>query len=533
MANKVIKPKFDFSGIDPTSIDPDRLNLGTRQQDCALIASTFERGAHYTPTEAAIFSTITRSLQNNKKFALSTKNTLSTYLNSPEDAANKIASKAQEHVSDLVNGSSDQTDIDKQSLNIGKQEYSTFGSDFGTKLLSKARDCIPCDLRLNAFLELHPNIDFLGSLEGFVKTQLSFLTDVSSILNNVDAYSSFCDLLNALSFMCIPDLQRIIALLMALFMLNAPTLDGLIGMLQGLIVPLFAPILSALTSLLDQFSLLVTNPLECVVDAINKQIKKLNIETDTINFNVEMKQQPFEQISNSLGILNAQIAEGINAIKNKISMYTDQVQAMLKEMGGGDSAYLQFKLRALQLTRMISFVTAIITAISKGHVACDPMQPKGNEEIDNFFNNFLNPNSSFNMWLDNDGQIHIDEKIDNFDKIVQELPEFGNIFQFEGDNILKPIITQDTSGSTQGTSSSTQGTSSSTQGTSSSTQGTSRFSSDFVQGTSKFSSNFAQDINKLSRDLATPLQFIVPCRLEVSKSDIDKVNTWIAELSKK
>lgn len=487
------KSKFDFSGIDTRAIDPDALSLGTNQSDCALIAQTFERGAHATPTEAAVFATLSRNIQNNKQFAIAASDSMSTYLGMPQEDAQTTAAEAAQFASDVNTngggGSSAQTNAFMQSLNIGTQKQSTYGPSFGEQLLEYARDCIPCDLRIMAFLELHPNIDLLGVLEEHLKKQLQMLIDIGNLLNNFNIYGDFCELLNLLSFMCIPDLQRIIATLMALFTLQVPQLDGLIGMLQGLIVPLFAPILMAITSLLDQFSVLVTNPLECVIDAIRQQLRKLNVETPDFSFDVTLaKENPLSQISGGLEALNFQLQDGVQTIKNKLKFYIDQVQAMLAEMGGGDSAYLEAKLAVLQLVRMISFVVAIITALTKGHLACSSTgQPSNNTEIDNFFRNFLNPQSPFDIWIDEDGEIHIDEDLPNFTNIVQPpntretLKEFGNVLQFEGEPLLDIAV--------------------------------------------------AQAVDEAVATLTTSAEIIIPCKLEITASNVEKINQWITELN--
>lgn len=491
--NGPIKPKFDFSGIDTTNIDPDRLPIGTKQQDCSLIAQTFERGCHSTPSEAAVFATLTRNLQNNKSFAKTASESLSTYLNSPTDSASEAASQSQKFASDAVpnpggtDGTSSQNDQILQGFNIGTQSQSINTDSFGDKLMDWARDCIPCSLRLAAFLELHPNIDLLGSLEGYLEGLLGQLTDITGMLKNFDSYGDFCQLLNLLSFMCVPDLQRIISLLMALFMLQVPKLDGLIGLLQGLIAPIFAPILMAITSLLDQFSALVTAPLACVIDAINAQIEKLTVETNSsqVSFASSSADQ-LQSVSSGLQQLGAQVTEGVLQVKNKLKFYVDQVRALIDEMGGNDSAYIQAKIQVLQLVRMISFVTAIITALSKGHAACSSQKTPENQELDNFFNNFLNPNSPFNMWVDDNGQIHLDEKIEGFDSAVkppntgEALPQFGNVLQFEGEDLLQ----------------------------------------------------LDPRIETLATELASSIEVVIPCKLEKTVGDTDKVNQWLAELNK-
>jgi hypothetical protein len=491
MTNQAVKPKYNFDGINTRAIDPDIVDLGTRQQDCALIANTFERGAHATPTEAALFATLSRTIQNNKQFASTIQNSLGMYLNAPQEDAASAAEQAEGFAAEAggAGGTSVQTDHIMQALNVGTQQQATYGDSFGDKLMNLARECIPCDVRLMAFLELHPDIDLLGTLENHLLTQLEALQKTAEMLTNLDAYNDLCTLLDLLSVTCIPDLQRIVALLMALFMLQVPQLDGLIGMLQGLIAPIFAPLLMQIATLLDQFTALVTKPLDCVVDAINAQLEKLNVEAPNFELDIQLeKDNPVTELSSSLKELNMQLQEGIQQMKKKMEFYVDQVKAMLDEVGGTDAAYLKTKLQLLQITRLVAFVTAIINALAKGHAACSEDKVPETSEVDNFFQNFLNPNGPFNLWIDDAGQIHIDEKVAGFDEVVDSpsaegpLPQFGNVLQFEGDTLLDPSV--------------------------------------------------AEAVEQVSAQLTEPVRVIIPCRLETSTGDMDQVNKWIEELNR-
>ena len=468
-----IAPKFDFSGIDITNIDPDRLSMGIGVQDCSLIASTFERGAHSTPTEAAVFATFSRNIQNKKQFANAAADSLSSYLKSPAESAASTLSKSQALSANFTptgtNATGGQT---LQGLNLGDQQTTTFGQSFGSHLLDSAKNCIPCDLRLIAFLELHPDLDLLKTLEDFIKNSLSFINSLLDMLNNFDQFGDFCSLLNMLSFMCIQDLQRIIATLMALFLLKAPKLDSAIGFLQSLIAPMFAPLLMSITSLLDQFTKLVTDPLKCVVDAIDAALR-------TRSFIDGPPGNPNSQIGGGLVMLRNQIAEAILVIKNKVAFYVNQVKAMMGELGAGDTAYLQGKMQALTLIRMIAFVAAIISALSKGQSACSPGKTPEQSELDNFFKNFLTPQTPFNVWIDPDGNIHADEKTPvNSPTDLSPLSSNGNVVQFKGEPLVDPAV-----------------------------------------------------IQQITVKLTEAIHIPVPCKLETSTTDLEKLNSWIGILN--
>lgn len=483
----VIRPKFDFSNVDINAIDADKVDLGTNTQDCALIASFYERSAHSTPSESAVFATLSRTIQNNKKFALEAAKSLDSYLQAPEQGAAKAVQQAKRFAVSVpgTEGVATQTDHGKEAMTVGTQDGSTLNNqDFGSDLLDWARDCIPCSLRIQAFLELHPNVDLLAAMESHIKGALGVISDITSLLNNFDIYGSMCEILDLLSFMCIPDLQRIIAALMALFMLQVPSLDGLMGMLQAIIAPIFAPILMAITALLDQFSLLVTNPLTCVIDSINAQLKKLNVKVPNVQAaKLELDPSKIEELtkglSGGLQQLSSQLQEAVLGIKDKLDFYVSQVKAMLGELGGGDTAYLQAKVKILQIIRMISFVVAIITAITQGHMACKQDRSPELSEVDNFFNTYLNPNAAFNLSIV-EGEILVTEKdpayLDARNGPTAPLPELGNVLTFEGEDLLP-------------------------------------------------------EIHKAATDIVQPIRVSIPCKLELNVDDVSKVNRWMEELS--
>ena len=405
-------PKFTFAGIDIENIDPDRLPLGTNQQDCSLIANTYERGAHNTPTEAAVFSTLSRVLQNKKQLSSLSSQSLSSYKVPP-----------------MTTGSSVGTPGSLAGLNLMGNAAVIPGSSSGSKLLDLAKSCIPCDLRLISKFELHPNVDLLAVFENFIKNSLAALNQIISLLGNIDAYADFCSLLNMLSFMCIPDLQRIIVMLMAQFLLQASTMDITIGLLQALVVPMFAPLLNSITSLLDQLSQLVIGPLKCVIDVMNATIRAANAANGTGG----TVTSPANQVTGSLVQLNQMIISSIAMIEGKLALYISQVKAMLGELGGGDTAYLAAKLQTLNLVRMIAFVVAIIAALAKGHAACDTTQQPGQDALNNFFSNFLNPSSSFSVYVDPNGQLQVTPKTPI---PLSPLSADGNVLQLEGQPLI-------------------------------------------------------------------------------------------------
>lgn len=476
MAEPNYTPKFDFTGVDFLKVDPEKVSLGTNIQDCAVIANAFERGAHSVPTEAALFATFTRTIANRKLVATAAVASLSGFLQAPElssvDSSNSSATNSAS-----ADGALAVTQENIQSLNLGGTYNTTLSAGmFGKTLMDQLKNCIPCQLRLLSFLELHPNFDLLKAYKDWYNDCLKLFKDLADLLNNIDTYADLCNLMKALSFMCIPDLQRIIVALMAQFILMASALDGMIGLLQALLAPLFAPILQAVTALLDMLKQLVTGPLVCVLDMINQTIRMTG-GGSVIYTQARTGNATTDKMNTGLVQLSTQLNTSIVLINTKLALYTGQIKVMMGEMGAGDAAYMSGKMQMLQLIRLIAFVTAIITALIKGHIACNPMETPAAEELENFFNNFLNPNSSFNISVDPNGSLRVDEKVPDWN-----LPDSGNVIQFEGE----PLLPGDT-GAT---------------------------------------------VSTIANALATPVKALTLCRLETTSDEVAKVNSWITELNK-
>jgi hypothetical protein len=123
---------------------------------------------------------------------------------------------------------------------------------------------------------------------------------------------------------------------------------------------------------------------------------------------------------------------------------------------------------------MVGFLVAIIKALAKGTLACSSQgKPPEQSELDSFFNNFLNPNSPFDLWVDNDGAIHVDEKIPGQ---AEALSTFNNVFQFEGGDLVT-------------------------------------------------------EVERAAAALVEPASVVIPCKLSTTDVDVEQVNQWITQLN--
>jgi hypothetical protein len=441
--------------------------LGTCLQDCALITNVFERGAHSDISEQAVFATIARDLETTRAFSNSAQKVMGTYLRSP---VSSTISQFESVSGDAVStGTEEFDDSDLSSLKFGETDVSTLGEAFGKDLLDWARDCIPCEARVIANFEIYPSLDFMGAMKKDLLEKLKRLTEVTVMLKNFDIYGDYCELMALLSFMCIPDLQKIILALVSLITFEVPRLDITIDIIRGLVAPLFTPILLSITALLDQLSLIILSPLDCIINSINLQLKKYDLEIDSEN-----------NLHGGMIELGVGLEEAKRIIQEKLEFYIGQITIMLGEANG--SNYLSLSLRKLKFVRLITFITSIISAISRGQTPCaeEGKSPTASE-IDNFFTNFLNPNVPYTFSVDSDGNVQVDDVIPGYEDIF----EVGEIVQTEGEDVVSPVVTDITSAA-----------------------------------------------NELQRELTTPVQATIPCTMKTTPGESARINKWIQELNK-
>ncbi len=421
--------------------DPNEIDFGSDIQDYSLIATTFEQGAHSDDSEESVFAPMSRTVQNSLIFGKSTEHTLSKAWLEP---TNGMAS--------------------------GGFAGSEQGKGFNQTKRDLLKNCIPCLERVIALPEINPTGDLLAGLEAELMRRLAILNDILNFLKNFDIYGNFCNFLSLFNFMCIPDIQRLIALLSAMLADHILQLNKLLDLLMNLTAPMFTPILLAISTLLDQFIQLVLSPIECIISAINAQIAKLGRQLSP---------------DHPLYLLRENIIKGRQLIRNKFNFYIEQLHALFGDMGASDASYLKFAMSKLTIIRLISFLVAIIMAMQKGLKVCSPDDSSPEKsELDNFFNNFINPGNSYNVRVDENNNLIIEDKPIQVDTTLSALPNTGNVVQFKGETIDISTIQN---------------------------------------------KEIVKAIENVQKALSSPIKKKMPCKFNVSVNEIDMVNQWIAE----
>lgn len=369
-----------------------------KTQDCNLIASAFEHGAQFDTSEASVFAPLSRHVQNTGNFAIGAQQVLSQYkINKP-------------------------TSTDQQGIKLDNQ-FITIPTT-GTTLAKAIKDCIPCQFRPLSSIDINIGSKLLDAMKADIKNRLNILSKISDMFSNVDTYGDYCQMISFLNFMCVPDLQRMIAILASILTSLASDLIKLGGLLQALIAPFFLPVLLSIQALLDQFVQLVLSPLNCIITSIQDNLRKINIQSITGDPTITNTSHQLDVAKQTLSLEANQISgtvrsglmelgtllnQGNTLIRGKLDFYMKQLQKILGSFGTNTMSTVDSATKKLIILRLIGLIQGVIKVRNQGTSLCAGQTPAPTE-LNNFFNTFISPTSPFNLSIDPEGNLHIDEK---------------------------------------------------------------------------------------------------------------------------
>lgn len=559
--------------------------------DCATVAKAYERGSLYTFTEPAVFAPISRIVQNNRVFAAQAVDTLSfTTLQLPDiqeqaeqraltdkdgnihqDKRNTVgtvfgtvvpettslASQETSTVEDTVDWNlrksieSDGAELDfidfltdlkeRQTDGPGNPDVAPIevaGAQFKNTFLAKSpedlaknllADCIPCIDRIMDLLELQPGEGIIAMLEADLQGRLSGITSIANLLGDTSMYQDICSLFQFLNFMCIPDLQMILATLIAFIMSFIGSLQivaDIGGLISAVLDPLLSPIFSGLSALLEQLLTVITAPITCILDAINAQMQKLNTIDDVVKAAakglgseadlrsidpIQQGQDKLNQAKSAVSSVPGTVRNAVNdardtiasttpfvaigelfkalqagqaAIKAEAEKWIQEFQQWLNDVGLAEAAFLNGSFQLLGLSRLIQLVTIMIDFANAKPVCADPKSGILGE-----FDRFIQDNLQASDW-----QITLDRSNDSFHLRITEK------------NSTEPPPSINFLGANQGLT----------------------ISTDF----DKLIEFAGQDVvKKLTQPISTIVQVPPSCLGRTSANDIDKVNNIMRDLA--
>jgi len=430
MAARVILPEEIEAQPDltPTTGEFNSISF----QDCMTIVSAYERMCHSSATEESIFAPISHVIQGTKYWAKSNSELFSSRL----QGSNIVQSDSDNKIK--IRSESPATENTFQSI--------LQSQSFEEALQTIKDDCIPCDERIKLSLENLPTQATLDLYFADIKARIGMLSDLDKLLGDIEVFKDICPLLEVLNFMCIPDLQRLISILMASIMKVNVSLLDLFGLIIALIMPLVMPMLSGLVHMLDQFSVLVISPVDCMLDVMLEQLNKLNVGGITQQQIDELKELKNSNtleggvlVGVGLQELYKATIDGRNYASSKLNFYTTALEKAITDVTGNNQNYMKLASQKLRVVQLIKFIISIIELQRKGGTLCQPGQTPSERELDTFFRDFLNPNSFVQVSVDPDGNIRLEEPEEVLYQI-EEPSKGAKILIYEPDDLLqKPV----------------------------------------------------------------------------------------------
>lgn len=281
--------------------------------DCMTIQKAFEQGAIHSVSRQSVFAMMTpiltpirvntRTFINQTESAEQIEYSSSTGLNAVGgDSFNDLNNKDQND-SSFIEDIKGKFIEDTGQFDFYDNKKKDIGKIFDTK-------CIPCGLRLSTFEEITES--WLAGAEGYLNSYLEYwknafnqmlaeLESLVKLFTDKSNWIDFCTLMKwLLEFVCLPDLTRILSLLMAFMLKINLDFGGIFDLIISLVAPLLVPLLSGLVDQVQKYILMVIAPLECIVDSILEMLRKMdynilfeNIAAFDKTFNFGPQKGPF------------------------------------------------------------------------------------------------------------------------------------------------------------------------------------------------------------------------------------------------
>lgn len=277
----------------------------TEVADCQIIAKHFERGAAYSTTEESVFALMTPLLTTSRIQSKGISNQIQSReaLTSLQSSQQKIQT-SPDTLGVTTSGAVNLQNLDKAdekdegmfttirgnffpgrngevepiapvtAAGTPRATASIFGNIFNSK-------CIPCGDRLNMSGELSFKAEVLSPYfkywRAWLQQHIQMLQDMLKMFNDTNGYVDLCALIKFLKeFICVPDLARMLSALMALLSRVNFDISGVFDLILQIVAPLLQPFLSNFVDMLQRYILLIIKPIECIINAIQNILTKLD-----------------------------------------------------------------------------------------------------------------------------------------------------------------------------------------------------------------------------------------------------------------
>lgn len=480
-------------------------------QDCAIIAAAFEKGAHFSNNEQAVFAPLTRGIQSTKSFARVSQKTLGVW-----QGGGTRREGSRPGAGDLETISFDSplpsTGTPEEGASRLLNAVGITSPEGQARAEAMARDCFPCIGRIENLLSWGPTKSLIDIFLLDIQNRLRYLGSLDELITQglKLPYGGLCDLLALLSRMCPLDLQKILFLLSALNVDFSINLEGLMPMLRGLLAPLVAPPLANLNGIVDQLASLVFAVMDCFIELLTIMINDLNaiqaagrtvargagqignevvtiagargppepssvlrrgIIRSTAEESVSIPRGEEFGATSALVELRNQLKKSKQSLEEKALQIKKWFAGLIGAWRGMDDKYMGFALDRLINIRLIGIIIALIKFRGKYDELCPEGRDPNNQELNLWSEVFFK--GPVKMIFTEDGDIKLEEK---FDYTPTSLAE--DIGEFRRERVL----------------------------------------------------GLPQE-DQVAMTLVSPAVLKIPCRLRTSQSDVSRVNLWMSQLN--
>lgn len=285
-------------------------------------------------------------------------------------------------------------------------------------------ECVPCWDRIKTVSELKISPSFNDVAIKNLTRQLNLKNILGLIADTGEnrELDNICQYFDALKFQCIPDIQRLIALLsLVLRQLTELITADISALLGNLLIALYRPFLANLSHNLDEFTSLVLDPIECVKTSLFYQFNKVdfavqtkrakelknNLYSNANNITNELRNRP----SNTFNEGEMLLMDAITLAENWVRDKQRSVYQMMAEVFGKDDDTLIRLHAALRIGFILQILKVLERFLDKHFDFCqkDENREKALEKIIKEYVNELNTDQVNKIELvKKDGKFFID-----------------------------------------------------------------------------------------------------------------------------
>jgi hypothetical protein len=300
----------------------------------------------------------------------------------------------------------------------------------GDKIKALVADCIPCKDRILALLSLNPIEDVWNHFDRMYKQFTSFLVDLFDLFlgdHSVGVFADFCNLLNFLSFMCIPDLAAMVVVLSKLIAKYAFKFKDMETSFMSIIGRFSGPALTPLLSTVDKYIQLIFAPIECVIAALDAQLQKADaVQAWKRNMQGDKDADrtfDLQEVGGMLKALRKKLQTTVNEARTEWRKLDESMKDLLGVTDEMDKQLLDVTYQIEQTTKFIGIIQAVMIALTEDAIQCGP-SGNGEEELGNFLDNYIAPKFDVDIAVQ-DGEVRLAPRVpEDIDQLLQTIGKY-------------------------------------------------------------------------------------------------------------